>query len=150
MKNNIISNVLTNVLSSVLSNSVLHNLNLLHIFKNVVALLFIGLIFFFTISLFSKTNHKIVEGNWFESEASKRRRMQRQMEATLALIQRIRACETPTAANFRSCGAMYYFPDAHTAAGANAAEQIFRQKMNNSKKPDVALTTSLNNSLNRY
>jgi len=142
MKNNILSNILTN--------SVLHNLNLLHIFKNLVALLFIGLIFFFTISLFYKTNHKIVEGNWFESEASKRRRAQRQVEELLAFMRHLEACKTPTAENFRSCGAMYYFPDAHTAQGANAAEQIFRQKMNNSKKPDVALTTGLNNSLNRY
>lgn len=139
-----------NVLSNVLSNSVLHNLNLLHIFKNVVALLLLGLIFFFTISLYSKTNHKIVEANWFESEASKRRRAQRQIEAIIALARHHRACQTPTAENFRSCGPYYYFPDAHTAEGANAAEQIFRQKMNNSKKPDVALTTRLNDNLNRY
>ena len=139
-----------NVLTNVLSNSVLHNLNLLHIFKNVVTLLLLGLIFFFTISLFSKTNHKIVEANWFESEASKRRRAQRQVEATIALIQHHRACQTPTAENIWSCGPNYYFPESHTNQGANAAEQIFRKKVNNSKKPDVALTERFNKSLNVY
>ena len=139
-----------NILTNILSNSVLHNLNLLHIFKNVVALLFMGLIFFFSISLFSKTNHKIVEANWFESEASKRRRAQRQIEAAIALAQHHKSCLTPTAENFWSCGPNYYFPDACTAQSAGAAEQIFRKKINNSKKPNVALTTSLNNSLNVY
>ena len=131
--------------NNILRNSVLANLNLLLILKNIVILLFIGLIFFFSVSSFSKKN-KVIEGNWFESEASKRRRAQQQIEEA----QRIQACKTPTAATFWSCGAMYYFPEQHLAASANTAEQTFRKKINNSKKADVALTSRLNNDLNIY
>lgn len=135
--------------NNILRNSVLVNLNLLLILKNIVILLFIGLIFFFSVSSFSKKN-KVIEGNWFESEASKRRRAQQQIEAIIALNQRIQACKTPTAANFRSCGDRYYFPEQHSATAANTAEQTFRKKINNSEKPDVALTSRLNDNLNRY
>lgn len=135
--------------NNILRNSVLVNLNLLLILKNIVTLLFIGLIFFFSVSSFSKKN-KVIEGNWFESDASKARRARRLREQAIENMRLRQACLFPTAANYRACGDRYYFPEQHSTAAANTAEQIFRKKINNSKKPDVALTSRLNDNLNRY
>jgi len=129
---------------------------LLIIFKNIVMLLFIGLIFFFSISLFSKTNNKIIEGNccgagsWFESAASRRRRRAEEEARRQAMIDKYNRCLNPTAENWYDCGPKYYFPEKHLEAGAQEVTNAFERKQNSSKQPDKGMTTSLNNTVKQY
>jgi len=141
------------------SNSLSANLNyisLLIIIKNIVLLLFIGVIFVSIISLFTKTNNnKIIEGwpgSWFESKNDKRKRERREREEREEARRRLLAttCINPTAQNKAICGANYYFPLQHVEAGAADARKAFKKKMDSSKKPDTAKTSALNNAIRTY
>ena len=141
------------------SNSLITNLkyvDLLIIIKNIIMLLFIGLIFISIISLFTKTkNNKIIEGwpgSWFESKDDKRRRLRREREEREEIRRRIlmATCINPTPQNREICGANYYFPENHLEAGADAARNAFKKKMDSSKKPDTAKTSTLNKEIRTY
>ena len=129
---------------------------LLIIFKNIVMLLFIGLLFFFTISQFSKTNNKIIEGNccgagsWFESAASRRRRREEEEARRQEMINKYYRCLNPTAENWYDCGPKYYFSEKHFEVGAQETTKAFERKQNSSKKPDKGITTTLNNTTKQY
>jgi hypothetical protein len=141
------------------SNSLSTNLKyvgLLIIIKNIIMLLFIGLIFVSIISLFTKTkNNKIIEGwpgSWFESKDDKRRRQHREREAAAEAVRRALAftCINPTADNMWACGPNYYFPENHFEAGAGAAYKDIKQRMDSSKKADTAKTSELNKAIRTY
>jgi len=141
------------------SNSLITNLkyvDLLIIIKNIIMLLFIGLIFISIISLFTKTkNNKIIEGwpgSWFESKEDKRRRLRREREEREEMMRRILAttCINPTAANMLACGPNYYFPTTHFEAGAGAANMDIKQRMDSSQKQDTAKTSALNKAIRTY
>ena len=139
-------------------NKLLHRFlsRFLIIFKNIVILLFIGLLFFFTISQFSKTNNKIIEGNccgegsWFESAASRRRRREAEEARRQAYIMKYYSCLNTTSENWYSCEARYFFPEKHLEAAAQETTKSFERKQNSSKKPDIGMTTTLNNTLKQY
>ena len=141
------------------SNSLITNINyvsLLIIIKNIIMLLFIGVIFVSIISLFTKTkNNKIIEGwpgSWFESKNDKRKRERREREEAEEAIRRALAftCINPTPANKNACGANYYFPMNHLESGADAARNAFKKKIDSSKKPNTAKTSALNNEIRSY
>lgn len=133
-------------------NKLLHCLlsRLLIIFKNIVILLFIGLLFFFTISQFSKTNNKIIEGNWFESAASRKRRRQAEEARRQAYINDYYRCLNPTSENWYSCGPRYFFREKHLETAAQETTKSFERKQDSSKKPDKGITTTLNNTVKQY
>ncbi len=108
----------------------------------------------FFVSFFTKANNeKIIEGNWFDSPAQKRRKYQ----AELDRIARIRAaqererqrCLISTNENWVSCGPKYFFPEAHFKQGADQANAKTRKDIANSEQPDRELTqlsvTTVNN-----
>ena len=141
------------------SNSLITNLkyvDLLIIIKNIIMLLFIGLIFISIISLFTKTkNNKIIEGwpgSWFESKDDKRKRERREREEAAEAVRRALAftCINPTAANMLACGPNYYFPTTHFEAGAGAANMEIKQRMNSSEKQDTAKASALNKAIRTY
>ena len=110
--------------SNNLKYTILHNFSLLDAVKKSFLLLFIAVFFMSIISLFTKTNSKIIE--------------------------EYQACLFPTAANFMSCGAKYYFPTTHMEAGGGEAINNLNKKMNSSKKADPKKTSKLNSKLNVY
>ena len=127
------------------------------ILKKVLILYFIALIFMFFVSLFTKANEvKLIEGNaeWFKSPAQKRREAQAARDhynQLVAAMERERQrCLIPTAANWRSCGPKYYFPEKHFKQHAEQSKAKSEQIFNASKKPDRGQTSSLNGDLNRY
>lgn len=127
------------------------------ILKKVLILYFIALIFMFFVSLFTKANEvKLIEGNmdWFKSPAQKRREAQAARDRYNLLIAAIekerQRCLIPTAANWRSCGPKYYFPEKHFKQGTDQARAKAQRRFNASKKPDRGQTSSLNGDLNRY
>jgi len=124
------------------------------IFKKVLILYFIALIFMFFVSLFTKANNgKIIEGNaeWFKSPAQKRREYQ----AELDRIARIRAaqererqrCSISTNENWVSCGPKYFFPEAHFKQGADQANAKTQRKIANSEQPNRRMTQDANDSV---
>ena len=141
------------------SNSLTINLNyvsLLTIIKNIIMLLFIGVIFVSIISLFTKTkNNNIIEGwpgSWFESKEDKRRRLRHEREEREEMMRRIlmTTCINPTAQNQAICGANYYFPKNHFELNAGAAITDIKQKMDASKKQDTAKASALNKAIKIY
>ena len=132
--------------SNILKYTILHNFSLLDAVKKSFLLFFIAVFFMFIISLFTKTNDKIIEDLSNRERARNNRRaaeIQRQ-------IREYQACLFPTAANFMSCGAKYYFPSDHMEAGAREATSNLRKKMDSSKKADPKMTSKLNSKLNVY
>ena len=100
-------------------------------------------------------NNKIIEGwpgSWFESKEDKRRRLRREREEREEMTRRIlmATCINPTPQNREICGANYYFPENHLEAGADAARNAFKNKMDSSKKPDTAKTSTLNKEIRTY
>uniref|UniRef100_A0A6C0DXL0 Uncharacterized protein n=1 Tax=viral metagenome TaxID=1070528 RepID=A0A6C0DXL0_9ZZZZ len=132
--------------SNNLKYTILHNFSLLDAVKKSFLLLFIAVFFMSIISLFTKTNSKIIEDFGQRERARNARRaaeLQRQ-------IREYQACLFPTAANFMSCGAKYYFPTTHMEAGGGEAINNLNKKMNSSKKADPKMTSKLNSKLNVY
>ena len=127
------------------------------ILKKVLILYFIALIFMFFVSLFTKANNgKLIEGNmdWFKSPAQKRREHQ----AEMARVARIRAanererqrCLIPTAANWRSCGPKYYFPEKHFKQHAEQSTAKAQRRFDASIQPNRGQASILHGDLNRY
>jgi hypothetical protein len=125
------------------------------ILKKVLILYFIAIIFMFFVSLFTKSNNeKIIEGNWFKSDAQKRREYQ----AHLDRIARIRAaqerelqrCSISTQENWVSCGPKYFFPEAHFKDGTDKANAKTQKKIANSEQPDREKTTNMHELVTIY
>jgi|UniRef100_A0A6C0CBC0 hypothetical protein len=127
------------------------------ILKKVLILYFIAIIFMFFVSLFTKSNNgKIIEGNmdWFKSDAQKRREYEALM-ARAALIRELQErerqrCLISTSANFRSCGPIYYFPEAHFKLGSDQSHAKSQNKFDRSKKPDRGQTSYANTQISIY
>jgi hypothetical protein len=132
---------------------ILKNLNLYYpnsrlvysllILKNLLLLSLIALIFMFFVSFFTKANNeKIIEGNWFKSNAQKRREAQAAKELRELIERQRQLCQHPTSSNFRSCGPIYYFPEAHFKEGSDQAQAKADKKYKNSDKPDKELASN--------
>ena len=120
------------------------------ILKKVLILYFIALIFMFFISLFTKANDvKLIEGNmdWFKSPAQKRREAQQRQESA---IRDYNYCLTPTYFNYWDCGKVYFYPKGALTDALKTGSDRLKRRMDKSKKPNKAVTTSLNNDLKQY
>ena len=120
------------------------------ILKKVLILYFIAVIFMFFISLFTKANDvKLIEGNaeWFKSPAQKQREAQQRWELA---IRDYNYCLTPTWYNFKDCGEVYFYPKGALTDALKTGHDGLKRRMDKSKKPNKAVTTSLNNDLKQY
>ena len=85
------------------------------IFKKVLILYFIALLFMLFVSFFTKANNgKIIEGNWFESPAQKRQKAQAREEL---LLRDYLYCLHPTLANAWDCRNAYILSNEHLTQG---------------------------------
>ena len=123
------------------------------ILKKVLILYFIALIFMFFVSLFTKANEvKLIEGNaeWFKSPAQKQREAQQAQQRRELAIRDYNYCLTPTYFNYWDCGKVYFFPKGALTDGIKTGHHGLKRRMDKSKKPNKAVTTSLNNDLKQY
>jgi hypothetical protein len=85
------------------------------ILKKVLILSLIALIFMFFVSFFTKANNeKIIEGNWFKSDAQKRREAKEREER---LWRDYFYCLHPTLANALDCRHAYILSNEHLTQG---------------------------------
>ena len=120
------------------------------ILKKVLILYFIALIFMFFVSLFTKANDgKLIEGNmdWFKSPAQKRREAQQRLEWA---IRDYNYCLTPTWYNYKDCGERYFYPKGALTDALKTGSDGLKRRMDKSKQPNKAVTTSLNNDLKQF
>ena len=95
----------------------------------------------FIISLFTKTNNNIIEGN------RNRRQREREREEREAKLRQEQACMFPTAANVIACGPKYYFPNSHLEPSVTATTNAHERKINRSTKADKGITSELHGKL---
>ena len=118
------------------------------ILKKVLILSLIALIFMFFVSFFTKANNeKIIEGNWFKSDAQKRRE---QVAREQVLWRYYFYCLHPTLANAWDCRNAYIFPNEHLTQGLEQASKNLNTRTASSKQPNKGITTDLNNAIKYY
>lgn len=123
------------------------------ILKKVLILYFIALLFMLFVSFFTKSNNgKIIEGNWFKSDAQKRR----EAKAIEDLIWRnYFYCLHPTLENAWYCRYAYIFPNEHLEQGMNKESDNLRNvthKEASSAKTtkNKGITTNINVDLKKF
>lgn len=118
------------------------------ILKKVLILYFIALLFMLFVSFFTKSNNgKLIEGNWFKSDAQKRREAQQRLER---LTRDYYYCLHPTLANAWDCRDAYIFPNEHLTQGMAQESENLNKRTASSKKPNKRITTNLNNDIKLY
>ena len=123
------------------------------ILKKVLILYFIALLFMLFVSFFTKANNgKIIEGNWFESPAQKRRKAQAREEL---LWRDYLYCLHPTLANAWDCRDAYILPNEHLTQGMNNESEKLRnathREASSAKTTEnKGITTNINTDLKKF
>jgi hypothetical protein len=123
------------------------------ILKKVLILYFIALLFMFFVSFFTKANNeKIIEGNWFESPAQKRRKAKAREER---LWQDYLYCLHPTLANAWDCRHAYILSNEHLTQGLkdksdNLGNVTRKEASSATTIKNKGITTNINADLKKF
>jgi hypothetical protein len=123
------------------------------ILKKVLILSLIALIFMFFVSFFTKANNgKIIEGNWFKSDAQKRRE---QVAHEQILWWNYFYCLHPTLENAWYCRNAYILPNEHLTQGMNDKSDdlrnvTHREASSAKTTKNKGITTNINADLKKF